>query len=188
MRGKPTIQQSCINNYRITPAHAGKTPDCNRSDTANQDHPRACGENLLPHLQLYNTTGSPPRMRGKRGLLLGMVVGRRITPAHAGKTQPGKMSQSGQPDHPRACGENAVPQPVYTIKPGSPPRMRGKPPLRITYPRYSGITPAHAGKTCLEVSDMDCKEDHPRACGENVKRKKIIVNKMGSPPRMRGKL
>ena len=52
--------------------------------------------------------------------------------------------------------------------------------------RHVGIIPAHAGNT-IPTSPFRCScRDHPRACGEHVK--KIACKKfdMGSSPRMRG--
>ena len=45
MRGKQSLRNSVYMRIGITPAHAGKTKPCNRSDMPVRDHPRACGEN-----------------------------------------------------------------------------------------------------------------------------------------------
>ena len=49
------------------------------------------------------------------------------------------------------------------------------------------ITPADAGKTCTYLSNAGARQDHPRGCGENRKKKRGIRHTAGSPPRMRGK-
>ena len=90
-------------------------------------------------------------------------------------------------DHPRACGENRVSGIPSICELGSPPRMRGKPNLAIDQICLSGITPAHAGKTCYHVLIHCCFRDHPRACGENSTLLRKLGGKWGSPPRMRGK-
>ena len=65
--------------------------------------------------------------------------------------------------------------------------MRGKPVLVKNGIVNKGITPAHAGKTpMILVKAREC-QDHPRACGENVRQKSLVTNVLGSPPRMRGK-
>ncbi len=51
---------------------------------------------------------------------------------------------------------------------GSPPRMRGKRWLEMEKFKYNGITPAHAGKTPPAGAVLSDRQDHPRACGENV--------------------
>ena len=52
----------------------------------------------------------------------------------------------------------------------------------------AGITPAHAGKTKQVDRFAHCFRDHPRACGENFQRAESEKARLGSPPRMRGKL
>nr|DAX53284.1 MAG TPA: hypothetical protein [Caudoviricetes sp.] len=45
-------------------------------------------------------------MRGKQGMNYVVLMGRRITPAHAGKTISDPAIPAVVSDHPRACGEN----------------------------------------------------------------------------------
>ena len=66
--------------------------------------------------------------------------------------------------------------------------MRGKPVTSIIRLIRSGITPAYAGKTKPDLSHGRLPGDHPRVCGENRVGKKSLKDKLGSPPRMRGKL
>ena len=127
VRGKPEAEAEAVLKQRITPARAGKTSPWTIGFGAEQDHPRACGENarnpLLPcrtgdhpracgenfcsGSQNYRLFGSPPRVRGK--------------------TRGSKRRTCRCRDHPRACGENAIlPQRTWKYA-GSPPRVRGKP-------------------------------------------------------------
>ena len=48
----------------------------------------------------------------------------------------------------------------------SPPRMRGKGVLDISFRLNFGITPAYAGKRHLLAAGAAVTEDHPRVCGE----------------------
>ncbi len=167
MRGKPTRKAKHRTGRWITPAHAGKT--CSRISAwrGSWDHPRACGENLM--------------------ILIVTNARLRITPAHAGKTQSLFKKVAGFRDHPRACGENNRQAHNCTYNLGSPPRMRGKP-LRLGRETTKrGITPAHAGKTLRGLEGSRLLRDHPRACGENVRRMLFCTLCGGSPPRMRGK-
>ena len=52
----------------------------------------------------------------------------------------------------------------------------------------SRITPARAGKTACAGLCFRLAEDHPRACGENTFWINSVDLRMGSPPRVRGKL
>ena len=65
--------------------------------------------------------------------------------------------------------------------------MRGKVKCCVAYPLTLRITPAHAGKraSILYLSFQD--RDHPRTCGEKLRRGQIPPPVGGSPPHMRGK-
>ena len=73
----------------------------------------------------------------------------RITPACAGKSSISMRVAQSCRDHPRVCGEKNAPIQTYVDDAGSPPRVRGKAILRLTYTRAVGITPACAGKSYL---------------------------------------
>ena len=130
MRGKPPLRCASPRRERITPAHAGKTSTACTSRQKQRDHPRACGENSLGRQGRVGGGGSPPRMRGKPGIDLFGVEDFGITPAHAGKTDAGARRDGFREDHPRACGENPLAVTTLSLRPGSPPRMRGKPASR----------------------------------------------------------
>ena len=126
-------------------------------------------------------------MRGKHELTEFRHSLSRITPAHAGKTFDLTITPCTISDHPRACGENQASFSHLRLKRGSPPRMRGK--LRLVGYRHHThrITPAHAGKTLRKYMRSYSGADHPRACGENPRRRHTRRTATGSPPRMRGK-
>ena len=65
--------------------------------------------------------------------------------------------------------------------------MRGKPGYMVYTENGVRITPAHAGKTNKLYVFFMGKQDHPRACGENLFRIHTHGSGQGSPPRMRGK-
>ena len=149
MRGKRLLHFKSSSAYRITPAHAGKTPVPVSAPLLPADHPRTCGENLSQLKKPGQGSGSPPHMRGKLLCLLHRQHRPRITPAHAGKTQCHRMLQFQQPDHPRTCGENFCLFICRHATPGSPPHMRGKLEGQNLTQEEGRITPAHAGKTFL---------------------------------------
>ena len=66
------------------------------------------------------------------------------------------------------CGENVFLIMFLYLVIGSPPRVRGKPPLYTMSSAYHRITPACAGKTGNNNVHIVSREDHPRVCGENV--------------------
>ena len=108
MRGKRRCQLSQMARDRIIPAHAGQTTTVYGRYFGPSDHPRACGANMLSPPTFTVTSGSSPRMRGKRGGFGASVSCPRIIPAHAGQTVYGARSTSVGTDHPRACGANLL--------------------------------------------------------------------------------
>ena len=126
MRGKDNICENCIYDYRITPAHAGKSNTFQVEETGKEDHPRTCGEKLKVFCNEISSLGSPPHMRGKVKVRKSLTVLLRITPAHAGKRVFRKSISVRIGDHPRTCGEKGFHTYTYTNKKGSPPHMRGK--------------------------------------------------------------
>ena len=76
---------------------------------------------------------------------------------------------------------------IFVFAIGSPPRMRGKVAAAVPALFLRGITPACAGKSEKQVPFLPPYQDHPRVCGEKVKKGFDGVYQKGSPPRMRGK-
>ena len=70
----------------------------------------------------------------------------------------------------------------------SPPRMRGKVHPAHHAEQGDGITPAYAGKSRCNLPSTAPWKDHPRVCGEKARSICRPLCKMGSPPRMRGKV
>ena len=127
-------------------------------------------------------------MRGKLYFFISSGSARRITPADAGKTFAHKGPHPVKRDHPRGCGENLPSAVMSDAAKGSPPRMRGKRRLRPAGHARCRITPADAGKTHIRGAQQEIKQDHPRGCGENFYLFHFDFLRIGSPPRMRGKL
>ena len=126
VRGKPGQDRRAAPRDRITPARAGKTFTASTTFFTMEDHPRACGENVESWPDIVLLCGSPPRVRGKRGITAENILGLRITPARAGKTAGSGGNRPRERDHPRACGENSVVALTVMSITGSPPRVRGK--------------------------------------------------------------
>ena len=152
-----------------------------------RDHPRTCGEKsgCIPAYGLQE--GSPPHMRGKAESTAVLTPAARITPAHAGKRHSTLPCTFSLQDHPRTCGEKAIPSREWKASPGSPPHMRGKVSGVMVYRVRPGITPAHAGKRAANVSEVPLDKDHPRTCGEKAIYLLVGGCRAGSPPHMRGK-
>ena len=91
--------------------------------------------------------GSSPLTRGKleaSGECEGLAG---LIPAHAGKTRRRQTDEEEAEAHPRSRGENLVVQKKGMTSTGSSPLTRGKPADRALSGKWSGLIPAHAGKT-----------------------------------------
>ena len=69
VRGKPPEDEIERVYIRITPAGAGKTRFDRLVEIQYGDHPRRCGENVLPERTEPSNRGSPPQVRGKLVIL-----------------------------------------------------------------------------------------------------------------------
>ena len=166
MRGKGAGEPLRLLVRGITPAYAGKRTWYIANGQGEQDHPRVCGEKKAYKDGKEEGEGSPPRMRGKEKTQHVVVKRPGITPAYAGKSKEALSEEQMREDHPRVCGEKFA---ICTgSKPslGSPPRMRGKALQAQAGFRWSGITPAYAGKSAPGKVPQDQWRDHPRVCGE----------------------
>ncbi len=187
VRGKLYVLIRGLPLPRITPAGAGKTTRGAAKRLTAKDHPRRCGENRCRCLRLQHINGSPPQVRGKRGIHCIIPNSNGITPAGAGKTKNLALVKLDSWDHPRRCGENLLLPLRGPSSVGSPPQVRGKRHLIILNFLYFGITPAGAGKTIVRFAYMGRGQDHPRRCGENNGNIASRFIFRGSPPQVRGK-
>ena len=132
------------------------------------EHPRVCGENVIPTSERPELMGTSPRMRGKPDDDVIEAVQKRNIPAYAGKTIVLRLGRRPAPEHPRVCGENDEAFKLANADGGTSPRMRGK--LRQYFLRHRGLRniPAYAGKT--------------------GKPERVLTHQEGTSPRMRGKL
>ena len=114
-----------MRDFRITPARAGNRLRLKGLPHVEQDHPRACGEQLQSMLSTDTIVGSPPRVRGTVNPFPGGGPADRITPARAGNSFAEGWHGRVSGDHPRACGEQDVSLRSNSPHQGSPPRVRG---------------------------------------------------------------
>ena len=187
MRGKPAGWNAHVGYHRIIPAHAGQTQRVLAAPLGTPDHPRACGANTCSAFRSSLPRGSSPRMRGKRATGLALWIPTRIIPAHAGQTGACWPAHAVRPDHPRACGANAMDKAKAASMTGSSPRMRGKRADHVVFHGHARIIPAHAGQTTGSHARRFRSPDHPRACGANNVASALETVVSGSSPRMRGK-
>ena len=107
MRGTPGTGHHVRHYAGIIPAYAGNTAPTPPARTTRRDHPRVCGEHVIPHLRRAGRTG--------------------IIPAYAGNTYSTVNVHVAEWDHPRVCGEHLFDGERACCGMGSSPRMRGTP-------------------------------------------------------------
>ena len=151
MRGKGVVPHIPAQPAGITPARAGKSNYCPIGCGFFEDHPRACGEKRCQTRKIRPSQGSPPRVRGKARVLLGLLAVEGITPARAGKRAIGFTWNFIPWDHPRACGEKRTFAKHCRAAVGSPPRVRGKVLFGYEQAPSTRITPARAGKRLKRI-------------------------------------
>ena len=147
VRGKVAGPRCGIPKAGITPACAGKRNATSSIVKTSWDHPRVCGEKVIPCTPGLHIQGSPPRVRGKGPPSKNWGHCRRITPACAGKSCGFFLFGAGWGDHPRVCGEKFLLWQSSLIILGSPPRVRGKERNGKGTETTIRITPACAGKS-----------------------------------------
>ena len=186
MRGAPAGAEGEGEREGIIPAYAGSTTSGPTSRGRPRDHPRVCGEHQRILLIVGSVQGSSPRMRGAHGVARRGDPARGIIPAYAGSTARASAARRAERDHPRVCGEH--PQQVTDLSRhlGSSPRMRGARLGHAGAVADAGIIPAYAGSTSWSWRPRRRCWDHPRVCGEHLRRKLAKAEFLGSSPRMRG--
>ena len=187
-RGKRSSAKARRAIRRLIPAHAGKTAPLNLPWGPTGAHPRSRGENALMGMIYAPEDGSSPLTRGKLSARPCFCEGRRLIPAHAGKTQAFPMREPTHGAHPRSRGENEASLTALLKGRGSSPLTRGKPTPMRWAPSPTRLIPAHAGKTAPDRRTQHRSEAHPRSRGENHAPLTAGSNHPGSSPLTRGKL
>ena len=186
-RGKREYITARARDWGLIPAHAGKTSSEPLSLASRPAHPHSRRENRPMTIVRPIHTDSSPLTRGKRIRLASTRSHFRLIPAHAGKTLEKTLAREPSGAHPRSRGENISSRSAIWFLRGSSPLTRGKPSGTKNGTGFSGLIPAHAGKTCPALSTGSGRRAHPRSRGENFQAKTIPARGPGSSPLTRGK-
>ena len=139
---------------------------------------------MLHVLELFK--GSSPRVRGAAPNTSVARAARGIIPARAGSSCLTRCARPPRWDHPRACGEQGSPSALRRMSMGSSPRVRGAEPRDEDGRDDGGIIPARAGSSSCPAPVRAQTWDHPRACGEQSRDRRLHQGRGGSSPRVRG--
>ena len=148
-----------------------------------------CGEHEVVKPDVRKTLGSSPHVRGtpihgQRG-----YRGVGIIPACAGNTALWTGRCLAARDHPRMCGEHISSMSGKAVGAGSSPHVRGTPGGGGSPTGgWFGIIPACAGNTLGSRHMVFYAWDHPRMCGEHVRKVVRRHRPAGSSPHVRGTL
>ena len=171
---------------RLTPAWAGRTTTSRPCSPKTRAHPRVGGADHARSARESLIDGSPPRGRGGQHDRAQPTVGKRLTPAWAGRTGRSRCSVAFARAHPRVGGAD---QPFVHLRmeqQGSPPRGRGGPRSTSRSRPARWLTPAWAGRTTGGSPTPACQAAHPRVGGADKYSNGRGHDRAGSPPRGRG--
>ena len=104
MRGIRLLRRVNGQGEGVSPAHAGNTSGGGARRRPAMGQPRTCGEYVDADTDQHRRTGSAPLAQGIPTHASGPGVSRRVSPACAGNTRPGRRSDGWQLDQPRVCG------------------------------------------------------------------------------------
>ena len=171
---------------RFIPACAGNRWDIPRLYCPVSVHPRVCGEQLLPTRRTSARAGSSPRVRGTVPLNTVRGGGGRFIPACAGNRFRISKFSAYASVHPRVCGEQFDDRGTFKAGRGSSPRVRGTDRNQFVIREFDRFIPACAGNSINPLKPYFQHPVHPRVCGEQEGKIRIIPNETGSSPRVRG--
>ena len=207
VRGKRLSASGWTARRRSIPACAGETPQTIGGTRDGTVHPRVCGGNRARGRGPSGGAGPSPRVRGKQVVVLRVIDEPGSIPACAGETEKAVKRPNAPAVHPRVCGGNSLWLGIRTEVAGPSPRVRGKllrqdgDPLgrgsipacagehhgsQPREPRHRSI-PACAGETACSASVLSAVPVHPRVCGGNSVPRRLVVERRGPSPRVRGK-
>ena len=105
-----------------------------------------------------------------------------------GTSHIGDFAAFGVWDHPHACGDKAVNHIHRQFAKGSSPRVWGQVGSIQICPAPNRIIPTRVGTSLPLQKLLYPSKDHPHACGDKFWVVAIVVNRLGSSPRVWGQV
>ncbi len=186
-RGRQRCRRRARRVRRLTPAWAGKTTRNAGVEGGVSTHPRVGGEDPSGIGGSRGHLDSPPRGRGRQPSRHRRRLGRRLTPAWAGKTLGLLGHHERLATHPRVGGEDRRARGTDWTDDDSPPRGRGRLERSNVHFASHRLTPAWAGKTFNLARVTRLFLTHPRVGGEDNAGTGAQIAESDSPPRGRGR-
>ena len=132
-----------------------------------------CGEHWSQCRVCAPVEGSSPHVRGALVSSFIKTIQCGIIPACAGSTRLVLPLLRTFRDHPRMCGEHGGVNNYNNPTLGSSPHVRGAHAMTGEKTQVYGIIPACAGSTFDMIEILRQIGDHPRMCGEHVRRQSV---------------
>ena len=171
----------------ITSACAEQTIWRNAAKPRPRDHLRVCGADEWFDHGRPTEEGSPPRVRGRLGVLDPFGERDGITSACAEQTGAWTSRGGRCRDHLRVCGADLDAVSSMLMPAGSPPRVRSGHRHGGRHAGGRGITSACAEQTRWATMIGSHAGDHLRVCGADRIRHYRPTGEPGSPPRVRSR-
>ena len=188
VRGRRTELATRGQRPGLIPAGAGQTHSTASSVTACRAHPRGCGADLQLLQDVTADRGSSPRVRGRLARSRPSQCQCGLIPAGAGQTGRGSGTSGRRWAHPRGCGADRKKGSRPRFARGSSPRVRGRRCWTCRRSVVSRLIPAGAGQTHRGPPFVLWGGAHPRGCGADRATSRAITARVGSSPRVRGRL
>ncbi len=164
-RGGPALAGVSPDAVGLIPARAGRTGQTAAASAARPAHPRSRGADKDPPARSAMRSGSSPLARGGPAWPAQAAPERRLIPARAGRTEPGRPSASRRAAHPRSRGADHARVTCTLAGRGSSPLARGGLDRRRPGGQRAGLIPARAGRTIRPRRGRCARRAHPRSRG-----------------------
>ena len=186
MWGTETNTDRTPRRLRIIPASVGNGDHDPGLQGPRTDHPRECGERHSRSAVPAVLAGSSPRVWGTVPPGCSNLPKSRIIPASVGNGLSSPSSSATRKDHPRECGERVISTEIDMWGLGSSPRVWGTADRAPLPSQCQRIIPASVGNGTASTSSPLVQTDHPRECGERLRKASNHRFRCGSSPRVWG--
>jgi hypothetical protein len=146
-----------------------------------------CGDDNSSQSVATSTTGTAPRVRGRRSWTRLRRRDDRNSPACAGTTHTAGRTGTPSTEQPRVCGDDPVVRCADGTEYGTAPRVRGRRGVHLQRRAKAGNSPACAGTTLGNVSATGALGEQPRVCGDDEDAEGVDNPFAGTAPRVRGR-
>ena len=111
-----------------------------------------------------------------------------IIPTRVGTSPRRVRAEALNRDHPHACGDKLVCLSIRIFSRGSSPRVWGQGKRKPTVFKKWRIIPTRVGTSTLRLVPFLSFQDHPHACGDKLPDEFVLLNDLGSSPRVWGQV